>query len=86
MSSTLPPPSVIVEAMGYCKDCLFWDWFYTNDKQPHESYGLCRRYAPRPMTQSKPPCDGERNVEWPNTLDNEFCGEYRPSIRQAEKE
>ena len=70
---------------GFCNDCFFWEEFWRANESPYAARGICRRYAPRPIIKSKISDDGELNVEWPITDDVDFCGEHRPSIRQAEK-
>ena len=46
-----------------CKDCRFWD----RPAGAPTAKGLCRRYAPRP---------GSR-VPWPETDQNDWCGEWQ---------
>lgn len=51
-----------------CDRCRFWDRLEDDE----DDTGLCRRYPPG--------IAGERgrNAEWPETLGDDFCGEYQP--------
>jgi hypothetical protein len=60
--------------MNYCKDCKFWDQFY-EDEATRAGAGYCVRYAPRPVI-GKDGGNGEENVVWPITRENQGCGEF----------
>lgn len=66
------------EAYEECKSCYYW---VNRDNID----GFCRRYAPRSVMEMQHPqsdedTDGpDRGVWWPNTLADEWCGEWRRS-------
>ena len=62
------------EIRNCCKACRFWDAFY-EDEKTGEGAGHCVRYAPRPVI-GKAERDGEENVVWPITRENQGCGEF----------
>lgn len=62
-----------------CSLCIYWQ----HDQQnKHERTGLCRRYAPRPITEFSEleiDKDGQSNsapVCWPITSEWDWCGEF----------
>jgi len=56
-----------------CCSCRWWD-----ATSRREGIGVCRRHAPRPVTDSK----GRAymaEATWPSTVDSEYCGDAEPT-------
>ena len=53
-----------------CHDCRYWDG---KPNAATNSFGDCRRYAPRP---------GETHG-WPHTKPGDWCGEFEPKPDNA---
>jgi hypothetical protein len=69
---------------GYCRDCRFWDCYFTpevGDVSP--GTGTCRRYAPRPVPNNNSGMESEM-CEWPNTAENDCCGEFLPLLAKLD--
>ena len=70
-----------------CSLCIYWQ---NDQKNQHERTGLCRRYAPRPITEFSEieiQMGGQSNfapVCWPITSEWDWCGEF--SIAEEEIE
>jgi len=57
-----------------CKNCIYWEKFDIHD------YGICRRYAPQPLTNKHinygdPGCERYPAVSWPVTSASDWCSE-----------
>jgi len=65
MKTELP---VVDEVSQTCESCQWWklEQAYINNN----NRGFCHRYAPRP-------CDKYKEVYWPQTNHNDFCGEWQ---------
>ena len=58
-----------------CDICRYWDRFYDPSEPNDWSLGHCQRYAPKTAI-GRDPETGERNVIWPVTRDNDWCGDF----------
>lgn len=56
-----------------CETCKFWRLFRAED------IGECRRHAPAPIRGIRDAYD----VYWPETRDEDWCGEHEPASREA---
>jgi len=65
-----PQNSPATQSDATCADCRFWDDVGDPD---FEDFGLCRRYAPHPVTIPK---GGEYEARWPSTHEEDCCGEH----------
>jgi len=61
-----------------CSLCLYWQ------QDQKQGTGICRRFAPRPVTEFSEFDVGSKNqgnmapVCWPATLEWDWCGEFEP--------
>lgn len=56
-----------------CENCFYWD-------QLTPEAGLCRRFAPNPVTVTKTQAQAlidNCKAEWPETHRIDFCGEHK---------
>lgn len=61
-----------------CKGCLFWRPLTGSDA------GECRRHAPPPWTKSSESIDTTRTAWWPNTADDDWCGDWHPKAQEQQ--
>jgi hypothetical protein len=70
-----------------CRDCQFWEEFLMRG-EGMPARGFCLRYPPVPIGRTDSSTEGQRgeyrdviatsvSPEWPETRENEWCGEYR---------
>jgi len=57
-----------------CDRCRWWD------RMDEDPIGLCRRYAARPAVFVQGSTDPQPGLIawWPQTEEDDFCGEFRP--------
>ncbi|MBW2601167.1 MAG: hypothetical protein JRD47_04455 [Deltaproteobacteria bacterium] len=60
-----------------CANCDFW-----KQRPGVNNEGFCRKNAPFPKTQTP---RTTLFVTWPITLADDWCGEFRPSIKGEKK-
>jgi hypothetical protein len=63
-----------------CEDCAFYETFWKSDD---EELGLCRRHTVGPLDQKH--TGEEYKAWWPETHSTDWCGEYWPRERIAER-
>ena len=66
-SATLTPP--VADTIGTCETCRFYF--------PSSSCGQCRRYALQPGVYPMDERGDVNGPDWPPTLADDWCGEYR---------
>lgn len=58
-----------------CGNCMFWrKKILKGDWKPQYGYGNCHRYPPQVYIGDW----------WPKTIENEFCGEFKPKEQENE--
>lgn len=63
-----------------CEDCKYWERFEFYEDEYFNFIGVCRRYPP--MIPAKVECDEDKNVCFPETYEDSWCGEFK---RRAKK-
>lgn len=53
-----------------CEHCRYWSEGESNRKD-------CRRHSPELATTI-----GDNHANWPSTKKDEWCGDYRPNLRE----
>jgi hypothetical protein len=75
--------------MKGCRNCTNWqaldeflDRIDPATRDQNAQIGLCRRYAPRPLTPDRLTGEAEPRWDtfWPRVASDDWCGEWDPNI------